>query len=259
MINDNIGVLGAAVMPFPRVLRKGELCFLSYKKEDFTSFEITSLDGERLMYTENNFDFPIMYDLNDNIIDNMLMIKGRRMPEIDTSQYVYVIARMRDGDRYRYKTNVSVSTDRQLNVILRPDKAELLEERRRYFKIKTNERAFITLRMQEGDDKPTPLDPPAEIYIKDINVGGVFFICTDARRHFAKGDKLLMIINLSGSRLELNAEVLREQAIDSQETGTGYGCRFIGVSHSQEETISRYIYKLQFEMLQKEREKRDML
>ena len=214
---------------------------MSYKKEDFTSFEITSLDGERLMYTESNFDFPIMYALNDNIIDNMLMIKGRKMPEIDTSQYVYVIASMRDGDRYRYKTNVSVSTDRQLNVILRPDKAELLEERRRYFKIKTNERAFITLRMQGGDDKPTPLDPPAEIYIKDINVGGVFFVCTDARRHFAKGDKLLMIINLSGSRLELNAEVLREQTIDSQE-----------------ETISRYIYKLQFEMLQKEREKRDM-
>ena len=69
---------------------------------------------------------------------------------------------------------------------------------------------------------------------------------------------MLMIINLSGSRLELNAEVLREQTIDSQETDTGYGCRFIGVSHSQEETISRYIYKLQFEMLQKEREKRDM-
>ena len=64
--------------------------------------------------------------------------------------------------------------------------------------------------------------------------------------------------DLSGSRLELNAEVLREQTIDSQETDTGYGCRFIGVSHSQEETISRYIYKLQFEMLQKEREKRDM-
>ena len=59
---------------------------MSYKKEDFTSFEITSLDGERLMYTESNFDFPIMYDLNDNIIDNMLMIKGRKMPEIDTSQ-----------------------------------------------------------------------------------------------------------------------------------------------------------------------------
>ena len=29
-----------------------------------------------LLYTstESNFDFPIMYDLNDNIIDNMLMI-----------------------------------------------------------------------------------------------------------------------------------------------------------------------------------------
>ena len=112
--------------------------FLSYKKEDFTSFEITSLDGKKLFYTENNFDFPLMYDTNDNIIDNMLMIKGRRLPELDTSEYVYVIARMRDGDRYRYKTNISVSTDRQLNVLLRPDKAELLEERRKNFKIKTN-------------------------------------------------------------------------------------------------------------------------
>lgn len=54
---------------------KGGVVFLSYKKEEFTSFEITSLDGERLFYTENNFDFPIMYDMNDNIIDNMLMIK----------------------------------------------------------------------------------------------------------------------------------------------------------------------------------------
>lgn len=44
------------------------------------------------MYAESNFDFPIMYDLNDNIIDNMLMIKGRKMPEIDTSQYVYVLS-----------------------------------------------------------------------------------------------------------------------------------------------------------------------
>lgn len=231
---------------------------MSYKKEDFTSFEITSLDGDKLFYTEKNFDFPIMYDMNDNIIENMLMIKGRRLPELDTSEYIYVIARMRGGDRYRYKTNISVSTDRQMNILLRPDKAELMEERRRYFKIKTNERAFITLRTQEDDEKPVPLEPPAEIYIKDINVGGVFFICTDTRRHFAKGDKLLMIVGLSGTRLELTAEVLREQTIATQEAQVGYGCRFIGISHSQEETISRYIYKLQFEMLQKSRDARDM-
>lgn len=237
---------------------KGGVVFLSYKKEDFTSFEITSLDGDKLFYTEKNFDFPIMYDMNDNIIENMLMIKGRRLPELDTSEYIYVIARMRGGDRYRYKTNISVSTDRQMNILLRPDKAELMEERRRYFKIKTNERAFITLRTQEDDEKPVPLEPPAEIYIKDINVGGVFFICTDTRRHFAKGDKLLMIVGLSGTRLELTAEVLREQTIATQEAQVGYGCRFIGISHSQEETISRYIYKLQFEMLQKSRETRDL-
>ena len=89
---------------------------------------------------------------------------------------------MRDGDRYRYKTNVSVSTDRQLNVILRPDKAELLEERRRYFKIKTNERAFITLRMQEGDDKPVPLLSLIHISLKFMKIAQLSTLyCTTFR------------------------------------------------------------------------------
>ena len=55
---------------------------MSYKKEDFASFEITSLDGQRLYYTDSNFDFPLMYDSDDNVIDNMLMIKGKRLPEL---------------------------------------------------------------------------------------------------------------------------------------------------------------------------------
>lgn len=256
MITDNIGLSGVL---FPSVLpSEKEVMLLSYKKEEFASFEITSLDGQRLYYTDSNFDFPLMYDSDDNVIDNMLMIKGKRLPELSCSDYVYVVATMRGGDRYRYKTAISVSTEFQINVILRPDKAELLEERRRYFKIKTNERAFITLRTQEDDEKPNPLDPPAEICIRDINVGGVFFVCADNRRSFAKGDKLMMVLNLSGTRMELGAEVLREQkTADNEETQVGYGCRFTGVSRSQEETISRYIYKLQFEMLQKSREKRD--
>ena len=66
----------------------------------------------------------------------------------------------------------------------------------------------------------------------------------------------MIVIGLDGKKLELTAEILRIQKVDAP-PGHGFGCRFIGASRSQEEIISRYIYKLQFELLQKERSARD--
>ena len=86
MITDNIGLSGVLFRLLCR--REKEVMPLSYKKEDFASFEITSLDGQRLYYTDSNFDFPLMYDSDDNVIDNMLMIKGKRLPELTCSDYV---------------------------------------------------------------------------------------------------------------------------------------------------------------------------
>ncbi len=228
---------------------------MGLKKEEFTSFEIQDMDGNRLFYTDSGFDFPKMYDSNDNLIENLLMIKGRNLPEIDGNNYIYVIALKKNGDRVKYKTSVSVSSCFQMNIVLRPDMAELMQERRRYFKIKTNERAFVTF-VVHSDDSTVQLEPPAEIYIKDINVGGVFFVCVNPEMKFSKGDKIMIVLGLSGSRLELMSEVLRAQPL-AEPPDVGYGCRFMSITHAQEEIISRYIYKLQFEMLQKERSLRD--
>ena len=93
MITDNIGLSGALFLPV--LPSEKEVMPLSYKKEEFASFEITSLDGQRLYYTDSNFDFPLMYDSDDSVIDNMLMIKGKRLPELSCSDYVYVVATMR--------------------------------------------------------------------------------------------------------------------------------------------------------------------
>lgn len=224
---------------------------MSLKKEDYTSFEIQTLEGSRLFYTDKNFDFPEMYDSDGNLIDNMLMIKGRNLPEIDGGNYVYVIGIKKSGDRIRYKTSISVSSCFQMNIQLRPDKAELLEERRRYFKIKTNERAYVTFTVHE-DESTDRMEPPAEIVIKDINVGGVFFTCVDAANEFVKGDKVMIVLALDGKKMELMSEILRVQEVP-EPSGCGYGCRFIRISSGQEEIISRYIYRLQYEMLQKER------
>jgi c-di-GMP-binding flagellar brake protein YcgR len=228
---------------------------LSLTKDDFTSFEITDLDGSRLFYTESNFDFPVMYDSDDTLIENMLVIKGRKLPELPKTEYVYVVGTQKSGDRVRYHSTVRVSSEFQINIQMRPDTATIMEERRRYFKIKTNEKAYITF-VVDSEENTTTLEPPAEIHITDINVGGIFFITYDMDADFKAGQKVMLVIGLDGKRLELTTEILRVQHLNTP-PGRGYGCRFIGISRSQEEIISRYIYRLQFELLQKERSARD--
>lgn len=228
---------------------------LSLNKDDFTSFEITDLNGSRLFYTESNFDFPIMYDTDDTLIENMLVIKGRKLPELPKTEYVYAVGTQKSGDRIRYHSTVRVSSEFQINIQLRPDTATVMEERRRYFKIKTNEKAYITF-VVDSEDNTTTLEPPVEIHITDINVGGIFFITYEPEADFKAGQKAMIVIGLDGKRLELTTEILRVQRLNAP-PGRGYGCRFIGISRAQEEIISRYIYKLQFELLQKERSARN--
>ncbi|MBE6880018.1 MAG: PilZ domain-containing protein [Ruminococcaceae bacterium] len=228
---------------------------MSLNKDDYLSFEITDLNGSRLFYTETNFDFPVMYDSDDMLIENMLVIKGRKLPLLPKTEYVYVVGTQKSGDRVRYHSTVRVSSEFQINIQLRPDTATVMEERRRYFKIKTNEKAYITFVVDEADNTTT-LEPPVEIHITDINVGGIFFITYDMDADFKAGQKAMIVIGLDGKRLELTAEILRVQQLNAP-PGRGYGCRFLGISRSQEEIISRYIYKLQFELLQKERSAKD--
>ncbi len=230
---------------------------MGYRKEQFTSFEFAATDGKRLFTADGNFDFPAVYDANGNPIENLLMIKGRRLPEIDSTTEIDVYATKKNGDRLRFRTFVSVSTDRQLNVVLDPAGAKTMEERRRFFKIKTDVRAFITLRSKDDPETLVSLEPPDEIRIKDINIGGVFFVCTNSLSRYTRGDRVMIIVRLEGVRMELNAEVLREQPIDSPQGETGYGCRFVSIKSSEEEAISRYIYKLQYELIQKARELAD--
>ena len=223
---------------------------LSLKKDDFISIEITDLDGNRLYFTDTNFDFPDMYDGFDNHIEDLIMIKGRKLPQIRSDTYIYVIGAMKNGDRMRYKTAVSMSSAFQMNIQLRADQGFVMEERRRYYKVKTNQRAYITLTVDSEENTRT-LEPPAEILIKDINIGGIFFI-NEGPESFSKGDKLMLLLNLGGRRLELSAQILRIQTLADTDD-KGYGCSFLDLTHSQEEAISRYVYNLQFELLQKER------
>lgn len=146
---------------------------------------------------------------------------------------------------------VTVSMETQLNVqlILSSD-SKLLEERRRFFKIKISEpgKALFYVR----DEKNVRFDEPVAIEIKDINVGGVFMSCDPEDAEFMVEDLICVeIYLLEAYPLNAAVRILRVQR-DYNGTIVGYGCEFQGLTAAQEDYIGRFIYKVQSEQRQKD-------
>lgn len=180
--------------------------------------------------------------------DGIIMIKGKNLPELDHNRIVSVVTTSKGGDRVRYTCAVTVSLDTQLNVkIMRNNDTQILEERRRYYKLKIKEsgRALFYIR----DEKTVRYDEPRHIEILDINVGGIFMVVDD---EFIEDDLICVELDLFEEYpLNAAARVLRIQRDPNGEI-TGYGCEFQGLTAAQEDYIGRFIYKVQSEMRQKE-------
>ena len=187
--------------------------------------------------------------------DSIIMIKGKNLPEFERNTIVSVITTNKSGDRVRYMCTVTVSLDTQLNVrILRNNDTQLLEERRRFFKLKIKEtgRALFYIR----DEKTVRYDEPRGIEILDINVGGIFMVVDD---EFFVDDLICVELNLFEEYpLNAAARVLRVQREPDGKI-TGYGCEFQGLTAAQEDYVSRFIYKIQSELRQKEAIQEDLI
>ena len=214
--------------------------------------EVLDERGKLLVTSEKGFTFPS--DMSDD--DAIIMLKGRGLPELERNMIVSVITTSKNSDRFKYTGAVSVSTDTQLNIkVLRNNDTQLLQERRRYFKIKINEngRALFYVR----DEKTIRFDEPIQVAIKDINVGGIFFSCPDYE--FVIGDLICFDIYLSQEyEMNMAAYVLRVQrGADGQIAG--YGCEFHGLTAAQEDAIGRYILKQQSDQRAKEGAKEEKI
>lgn len=187
--------------------------------------------------------------------DGIIMIKGKNLPELDHNRIVSVVTTSKGGDRVRYTCAVTVSLDTQMNVrIMRNNDSQLLEERRRYYKLKIKEsgRALFYIR----DEKTVRYDEPRHIEILDINVGGIFMVVDD---EFMEDDLICVELDLFEEYpLNAAARVLRIQR-DPDGKITGYGCEFQGLTAAQEDYIGRFVYKVQSEMRQKETAKEELL
>lgn len=207
--------------------------------------------GKMILSVEKGFVIPSNM-MGDE--DSIVMIKGKDLPDIEHNKIVSLITTTKGGDRIKYTGAVSVSMETQLNIkILHTGSNQVLQERRRYFKLKIQEkgRALFYIR----DEKTIRYDVPLSIQIIDINVGGIYMRIDDE----LMADDLVCVELELLEEYPLNAaaRVLRVQRNDDGSVD-GYGCEFQGLTASQEDYISRYIYKIQSEMRKKEEAKENL-
>lgn len=212
--------------------------------------EVLDEKGERILETDKNFVLPRSMSDEDSIV----MIKGRYLPELDYNRIVSVVTTTKGNDRIKYTGAVTMSIDSQLNIrILRNNDSQVLQERRRYYKIKVDEAGRILSVLR--DEETQTLDLPARIKVLDINVGGVFMTCD--QMEFEKQDIITLEVDLAHETLISEAKVLRVQR-DQDGSILGYGCEFQGLTAAQEDIISRFIIKVQSKMRQQQAEKNDL-
>ena len=196
--------------------------------------EILAQNGTLLAAAERNFVFPKNIESNE---ESILIIKGKDLPELERGTRVDVIAYSKAGDRIKYAGDISMSYDRQMNIsLLKSNSTQVLEERRRYFKIKVDlfGRALFVVR----DENTIRFEEPIPIGIHDINVGGIFMT---SEYEFCKDDSACVDIELiDGYKLNTMATILRVQTNSDGET-TGYGCAFESLTAAQEDAIGKYI------------------
>ena len=210
---------------------------------------LTPSDTKIISATSKYFSIPSLQDSETGKLENVLMIRGKNMPEIERNSPVNVIVYRRTGQRIKYEGKVKLSTDFQLNVALVTAQAQLLEERRRYYKVEANLVCVInSILREERDEQKYINEKPLAARIQDFNIGGIFLCISEMPLY--PGDIMNLTIMMNNQRVDVSAQVLRIQ-LNSAGDICGYGCRFLNVSPKTEEVFAKFVYQAQREALQK--------
>lgn len=220
-------------------------------RDQVLKLEILTVDGARILSAANKqFSLqPMEGGINNG--DTMMIIKGNGLPEIDRGSGLDIIASLKNGRRIKYPSYVSISTEYQLNAVMRTEQGKLLEERRRYYKVDVDISCVINC--VERNESRTVLDKPYITKIRDLNIGGIFLcICAEP---LELNDKLMLTIDLGEKAIDLDAVILRVQKNAAGDI-VGYGCQFINITAADEDVVSKYVFQLQKDRLQKEADDR---
>ncbi len=210
---------------------------------------ITGLDGTLLYETDSdNFSFPRVF-VQNMPVNNIIMIKGKDLPEFAADSGVYLIAYMKNGDRIKYTGRVKMSLDNQLNIQIRDEYGTVMEERRRYFKVKSSLKCVIS--GYERDSTVYEFDSPVLTTIKNVSIGGVFIEGTDPP--FRKDDILLLNFKVENELVGAVVKVLRLQLFRDGSL-EGYGCEFTNVDKKMEGLLAKLVYNIQLKQRQEKME-----
>lgn len=180
-----------------------------------------------------------------------LIIKGHGLPEVGANNEVTVITHMKNGERVSYPSYVTVSTEYQLNIVMRTDRSKVLMERRRYYRVEADINCIINSISRDG--VKTNLETPAIAEIRDLNIGGIFLcICTEEfKEHDVLSLTILLDTKFESKNIDIMAEIIKVQTNAAGEV-TGYGCRFTNLTPSVEETFAKYVFRVQLDNLKDE-------
>jgi len=219
-------------------------------RSGIVNIRVTALDGKLLLETDSeHFSFPRVF-VHNMPVDNIIMIKKNDLPEFDADSGVYVIAYMKNGDRVKYMGRVKLSLENQLNIQIRDEYGTVMEERRRYFKVRSSLKCVIS--GYERDDTVYEFDTPMLTTIKNVSIGGVFIEGTDPP--FRKDDILLLNFKVENEVVGAVVKVLRLQLYHDGKL-EGYGCEFVNVDKRMEGVLAKLVYNLQLQQRQEKIEK----
>lgn len=174
--------------------------------------------------------------------DTLLIIKGRGLPKFENGGRLNIVTYMKNGERIKYPSYVTVSTETQLNIVIKTDKSQVLAERRRYYRVDADINCIINSIERNGHK--IILDTPAIAQIKDLNIGGIFLCICEA--DLQQSDKLMLTILLESKNIDIMAEIIKVQT-DASGSVTGYGCRFTNLTPAVEETFAKYVFRVQLD------------
>ncbi len=221
-------------------------------RKKIIKIEITSPAGRKLVVAEKDqFSFPSVF-IDDMPVTNIIIIKGRDLPEFEADKSVYVITYMKNGDRLRYPAAVRMSLSDQLNVQLRSDYGTLMEERRRYYKVDSDLDCSILGCIPKGEEDFVEYEQPLRATIKNISIGGIFLF--ESEESFSPGDVVLVNFHIVGETVDVMAKILRVQRNHERQI-EGYGCQFMNADQNQEELFAQFVYNIQLKKRQEQLER----
>jgi hypothetical protein len=217
--------------------------------------EICTSKGRALLTVTKGFSFPqSIVQENERFKPNeIVIIRGKNLPVFARNASVSVIAHTRAGERFNLPAHIAVSTDVQLNLTLNQVEAELIPDRRRFYKISMEIPCVLTS-ITRGT-KYVDVDPNIPFVIQDINIGGVFLGASE-QVTLQREDMAAIVITEVLGNMEFVAKVLRVVTAEDGQV-KGYGCSFLFMNARQEEVVAKYINQIQMKRRAEEKAEAD--